>query len=73
MVNPMNWLLILPYLTFLLNSTPLATMGLSPHEILYSRKLNSSLSLLNPNTSLQDFTLRINTKKAIQLATMDMK
>jgi hypothetical protein len=71
-----DWPSCLPLLHAILNSSPNATTGRSPHEIMYGMTLGDPLRHLSsvPETpALQDFTLRDDAYEALKLAAVYIK
>ena len=71
-----DWPSCLPLLHAILNSSPSATTGRSPHEIMYGMTLGDPLRHLSsvPETpALQDFTLRDDAYEALKLVAVYMK
>jgi hypothetical protein len=66
----------LPLLHAILNSSPSATTGRSPHEVMYGMTLGDPLRQLSSvpeKPALQDLTLRDDAYKSLKLAVIYMK
>ncbi|KAN0086940.1 hypothetical protein V8E54_000628 [Elaphomyces granulatus] len=71
-----DWPSCLPLLHAILNSSPSATTGRSPHEVMYGMTLGDPLRQLSSvpeGVMIQDFTLRDDAYEALKLAAVYMK